>query len=225
MACLWHRIICGIFGCGHWPASPRRPSTPPPPPMAPHAHTNHTCRQICGIDCSLNFRSRVISLSICGCRLLDTDVVLSAAVCRCVCASLLPSVRVATLTPINGTTPKSLHPLKLSPKVCGASPAEGHIHNASALLALKVKKPRGCGRLPVNQEVYWSIGWGGTPMPGKARAHAWSANTTAGSGSGSSRQTRAPTGERCTVSSSSLPARPGVYRGIQWWGERGGELI
>lgn len=63
-------------------------------------------------------------------------------------------MRVATLTPINGAPPKSLHPLKLSPKVCGASAAEGHIHNASALLALEVKKPRGRERLPVNQEVY-----------------------------------------------------------------------
>lgn len=85
----WRACTIELFAAlldDHCPASPRRPCPPPPPPPTPpQAHTNHTCRQICGIDCRLHFRSRVISLSICGCRLLDTDVVLSAGMCVCVC--------------------------------------------------------------------------------------------------------------------------------------------
>lgn len=153
-----------------------------------HALTPTTCRQICGIDWGFNFRSPVISLSICVCRLKDTDMS-TAGVCWCDC--LLPSVCVVTLTVINAVPPWSL-----SPKVCRRRHAEGHIHNACRLFDLQGQKAT---REPVHQPVYWSISCSGTQMlRGQVCLHCRH--------SGSGLLDNWPTGIGCTVSSWWLPA-------------------
>lgn len=50
-------------------------------------------------------------------------------------------------------------------------------------------------------------------MPGKARALGLQTQRPAAA-LARARRTRAPTGERCSVSSSSLPARPGSSKGF-----------